>query len=99
MEKRKILNLTIVFLLVASGFMIFFTGNVAAQQYNGDIYATNSDGDSVKNFTEGSDLYFSIFLNESVNVEVTVDLEVSEANIRRRTVTTEDGIYRAHEEG
>jgi len=101
MEKRKVLNLAIVFLLVASTFTIFYIEGVAAQGEDGEIYSTNDEGGGQDNFIEGSELYFTIELEENEEVEVTVSFRDEVYSLIENKVVTTDatGSYISSNEG
>ncbi len=101
MKKRKIQILVVVFLLVTSSFIIFFSRDVAAQEYSGRIWTTDAEGNTRDYLQEGSELYYTINLDESVSTELIVDyyIDLDEPRIRRdEPETNEDGEYYAHED-
>ena len=101
MKKKKIMNSVLVILLITSVLGVMFTGTTTAQEYSGDIWATDNEGETRENFPETAELYFTVVLDQSESVEITVDFLEDEDDppIERRVVTTDDeGIYEAHED-
>jgi len=91
MEKSKVLGIVVVFLLVASTSVIFFAGEAKAQEYSGEIYATDQDGGGRTNFLEGSELYFTIELDQDEEVEVTVSFRDSSYSLIENEIVETDG--------
>jgi len=101
MKKRKVVNLVIVFLLVASTFIIFNTGDVTAQEYSGEIWTTDENGNTRDYLSEGSKLYYTINLDQGVDANLIVDYydDLDEPRIRRDDpVSVINGEYEAHED-
>jgi len=101
MKKSRLLSSIVVFILVTSVFGIMFSGTAVAQEYSGDIWTTDGNGNTRDHLPEGSELYYTINLDESVSPSLTVDYyyDLDEPRIRRDdTVPVEDGEYEAHED-
>jgi len=91
MKRKKMLNYLVVLLLVASTFVIGFTTGVEAQGEDGEIYATDQDGGGRTNFLEGSELYFTIELDQDEEVEVTVSFRDSSYSLIENEIVETDG--------
>ena len=101
MGKIKAISTVIVVFLLITAIGISFTTEVRGQTYGGEVYTTGEDGSSQEEFLEGDELYFTVELNRTEEVNLSVSLRNDdETLISSKLITTnQTGSYISADEG
>lgn len=104
MNKKKLLNTVLVILLVTSVLAVMFSGTAEGQMYDGSIWTTDYEGSTRDNMPRGSELYYTIQLDQSESADLMVDYHTDPDEPRvdrddQGIVTDENGEFYAHEQG